>query len=83
MQIYSNTVPDRTKNACAVKLMRNMLVKYALKHNISSEEAMLRFAESMTYDLLFDFNTEVWKEGPDYLLSLYEDELSEAYSQLA
>ena len=48
MEIYSNTVPDRTKNACAVKLMRNMLVKYALKHNISSEEAMLRFAESMT-----------------------------------
>ncbi len=83
MEICSNTVPNKMKNACAVKLMRNMLVKYALKHNISCEEAMLRFAESMTYDLLFDFDTEVWKEGPDYLLSLYEDELSESYSQLA
>ena len=81
MEIYSNTVPDRTKNACAVKLMRNMLVKYALKHNISSEEAMLRFAESMTYDLLFDFNTEVWKRTG---LSLVFMKMSfQAYSQLA
>lgn len=75
MAIYSESISDKTKNTCAINLMRNMLIKYVAKHNISFEDAMIHFAESDTYEMLFDFDTAIWKEGPDYLLNLYEEEL--------
>jgi hypothetical protein len=56
--------------------MRTMLVKYAEKHQLSFDEAMLRFSESSAYEMLFDFETEVWKEGPDYLMMLFEEALA-------
>lgn len=62
-------------NAAAVLVMRNMLLKYAQKHGISFDEALLRFTESNAYEILFDFETEVWKEGPDYLMMLFEEAL--------
>lgn len=75
MEIYQSTVSEKRKNACAVNLMRNMLIKYSMKYGISFESAMIQFAESSTYGMLFDFDTAIWKEGPDYLLELYEDEM--------
>lgn len=75
MEIYQNTVPENRKNACAVNLMRNMLINYSMKYGIPFETAMIQFAESSTYGMLFDFDTAIWKEGPDYLLELYEDEM--------
>lgn len=33
---------------------------------------LLRFTQFRIYDALFDFDTEIWKEGPDYLVSLYD-----------
>lgn len=76
MEIYTDTVSDKRKNACAINLMRNMLIKYAQKYNISFEKAMVQFTASSTYEMLFDFETAVWKEGPDYLLELYEEEIN-------
>lgn len=76
MAMSTNQVSDKRKDACAVNLMRSMLVKYAQKHNIPFEDAMLQFTESVTYESLFDFDTEIWKEGPDYLLDVYEEELA-------
>ncbi|HBP24502.1 MAG TPA: hypothetical protein DD632_03510 [Oribacterium sp.] len=80
MATYISTVSEKRKNACAINLMRSMLIKFAQKHNLPFEEAMLQFAESSTYDMLFDFDTAVWKEGPDYLLDLYEDEIRSTHS---
>lgn len=37
--------------------------------------AMLQFGKSSTYESLFDFDTAIWKEGPDYVMELYEEEL--------
>ena len=57
----------------AVTLMQRMLEKYSEKYDISIDEALNRFAESKVYDALFDFDgTELWKEGPDYLLDFFE-----------
>ena len=40
---------------------------------VDMDEALTKFAESKVYDALFDFDgTELWKEGPDYLLDLFE-----------
>lgn len=54
-----------------------MLEKYAQDTNLSFEDALLRFSMSTTYQVLFDFDTEVWKEGPDYLRSLFERALTQ------
>lgn len=79
MAMPANSVSDKRKNACAVNLMRSMLVKYAQKHNVPFEDAMLQFTESATYETLFDFDTAVWKEGPDYLLDAYEEEQANSH----
>ena len=75
----SNTcsIPYETKEACAIETMRYMLEKYAQDTNLSFEDALLRFSMSTTYQVLFDFDTEVWKEGPDYLRSLFERTLTQ------
>lgn len=33
---------------------------------------LLCFANSKVYGALFDYDTGIWKESPDYLLSLYD-----------
>lgn len=71
-----STVPDTLKEFCAASTMRDMLFKLAKKDNITYEQALLKFTVSPIYEALFDFETAVWKEGPDYLMSLYERYLS-------
>jgi hypothetical protein len=55
--------------------MRCMLLTYAEEQRIPFEEAMLSFSQSKSYEALFDFDTEIWKEGPEYLRCLYNEEL--------
>lgn len=69
------SVPDETKEACAVETMRFMLEKYSLDTGLTFEDALVKFSTSSTYKVLFDFETAVWKEGPDYLRSLFEKSL--------
>ncbi|WP_274940949.1 hypothetical protein [Chordicoccus furentiruminis] len=66
--------PDR-KEATAITVMRCMLLIYAEEQHIPFEDAMLSFSQSKTYEDLFDFDTEIWKEGPEYLRCLYDEEL--------
>lgn len=75
MATNTDTVSEKVKNTCAINTMIKMLMKYSERNNVSFEDAMLQFARSSTYETLFDFETAVWKEGPDYLLELYKDEL--------
>lgn len=66
-----------TKEACAVETMRYMLDQYSQDTSLSFGEALLKFSMSTTYQVLFDFDTAVWKEGPDYLRSLFERALAQ------
>lgn len=68
-------VSDETKEACAIETMRYMLQQYAQDHQFTFEDAFFAFSTSSTYLVLFDFETEVWKEGPDYLRCLFEKAL--------
>ena len=67
---YKST--DSQKECCAVIAMREAVETLAAREKISYEEALLRFTSSRAYEALFDFDTEIWKEGSDYLLSLYD-----------
>lgn len=67
---YTST--DSQKECCAVIAMREAVEMLAAREKIPYEEALLRFTSSRAYEALFDFDTEIWKEGSDYLLNLYD-----------
>ena len=79
METIVNSIPEESKNACAIQIMRTMLAKFSDSHGISFDEALLQFTQSDVYETLFDFDTEVWKEGPDYLMMLFKEELDKEY----
>jgi len=81
MDYEASTVPDTLKEYCAASTMRMMLFELSEKDHITYEQALLKFAVSPIYETLFDFETAVWKEGPVYLMSLYEDYLSRSQEQ--
>ena len=68
-------IDESTKEMSAVYIMELMLSDYAKKHSISFDEAMKLFVFSNTYKVLFDYETGVWKEGPNYILGLFENEM--------
>lgn len=70
-----NPVSAEMKEATAITVLRCMLISYAEEKKLPFELALLNFSQSLTYEALFDFETEIWKEGPDYLRGLYEEEL--------
>lgn len=78
METYNIPITDKQKEATAIIVMRCMLFTYSEQMQIPFENALLAFAKSRIYEGLFDFSTEIWKEGPDYLRDLYDEELSQA-----
>lgn len=60
------------KETCAVISMRETIALLAEEKHIPYEDAMLQFTSSCIYDALFDFDTGIWKESPEYLLDLFE-----------
>ncbi len=76
METSVNTVTAERKEATAITVMRCMLVTFSEEKHIPFEKVMLDFSKSGTYEDLFDFDTEIWKEGPDYLRCLYDEECS-------
>lgn len=77
MTSETNSISDEQKEMCAVRVMRSMLEDYTDENSVVFEEALLKFASSNTYKMLFDYSTGIWKEGPDYLAGLYQEELDE------
>lgn len=76
METSANTLSTDRKDATAITVMRCMLLSYAEEKNIPFERAMQEFVQSRTYGALFDFDAGVWREGPDYLRGLYDEELA-------
>ena len=70
----SPIVSDSQKEATAITVMRCMLTSYAVEKGMPFEQAILEFSKSRTYEDLFDYETAIWKEGPDYLKGLYLEE---------
>ena len=75
MENINNTLSEDRKNSCAIKVMRTMLLKLSESSQRNFEELLLEFSKSPIYEALFDFETEIWKEGPDYLLYIYQQSM--------
>ena len=69
-------IGDEKKELCAVQIMRYMLEKHAEKTGVSFEDDFFRFSATPIYEALFDYDTGIWRDGPDYLESLYEQSIS-------
>ena len=52
--------------------MEGCLEIFAKRDGIPFEDALFAFVEAPVYEILFDFETEVWREGVEYLLALYD-----------
>ena len=76
MKDSAKAISTEQKEATAITVMRCMLVALSEEKGIPFEEAMFSFTTSSTYDDLFDFDTQIWKEGPDYLRGLYDEEMN-------
>ena len=64
----------RQMESAALATLQRALEKYSEAQGVSYEEALSTFSHSKTYKELFDFDSLLWTQGPDYLLSLYEAE---------
>lgn len=72
MEMSNYNFNDTQKESCAVSLMRDTVEALSLRDAISYEDALLRFTRSKVYGALFDYDTGIWRESPDYLLNLYD-----------
>ena len=52
--------------ACADMTLANAIEDLSREANISLEEARNKALESIAYECLYDFDTGMWMEGPDY-----------------
>ena len=60
---------------CANNLVAMIVSEQMEEHpEKTQQEIMVRFCKSETYQQLYNFKTGLWKEGPDYLVSMWEDE---------
>lgn len=57
-----------------LKLAKMASEKIARMQKISKQKAFMMFMESETGEMLFDKSTDMWLNGPDYLVSEYRME---------
>ena len=67
-------VSVKQMESTALATLQRALEKYSEQQNISYEVALLVFSHSKTYKELFDYDSLLWTQGPDYLIAVYEAE---------
>ncbi|NHM16543.1 hypothetical protein GMI69_07725 [Eggerthellaceae bacterium zg-887] len=75
---FGDPLTESQMEACAVMAMRMMLEDFSAEKECPFPEALVRFAESRTYRTLFDYDTRLWAEGPDYLRGVWMREEADA-----
>ncbi len=68
---FGDPLTESQMEACAVMAMRMMLEDFSDEKGCSFPDALVRFAGSRTYQMLFDYDTRLWAEGPDYLRGVW------------
>ena len=60
------------KNFCADLSLTDAIMDMAEEEGISLQEARSRIIKSKAYDALYDFETGLWENGPDYFRAFYK-----------
>ena len=63
---------DDIKTACADMILADAIEDMANEEGISIAEAREAFLNSGAYECLYDFETRLWTEGPDYFQEFYK-----------
>ncbi|WP_165248630.1 hypothetical protein [Adlercreutzia sp. ZJ141] len=71
---FGEPLTESQMEACAIMVMRMMLEDFSNDKGYSFPEALVGFAGSNTYQMLFDYDTRLWAEGPDYLRGIWTRE---------
>ena len=68
-------IREDQKLYCANNLVAMVVSERMERNPEESQQAIMgEFCKSETCQQLYDFRTGLWKEGPDYLISLWEHE---------
>ena len=62
---------DETKNACADMILVDAIEDMADEEGITRAEARDAILNSDAYEDLYNFDTRLWMEGPDYFRAYY------------
>ena len=57
---------------CAELILTAAIMDMAEEEGISRPEARSRIINSPAYDALYNFDTGLWAQGPDYFRSFYQ-----------
>lgn len=57
---------------CADLILTDAIMDMADDEGISRQEARKRIINSPAYDALYNFNTGLWANGPDYFRAFYQ-----------
>ena len=69
----SNSYPTiDVMNTCADMVLANAIEDLAEEEGITKAEARERLVTSKAYECLYDFDSKLWMEGPDYFRSFYK-----------
>ncbi len=71
METYNSSFSDSQKEAFAIYNMRDAVGLISERCHLSYKDALYAFAQSRVYDALFDFETGIYKESPEYLYHLF------------
>ena len=63
---------DEIKSACADMILADAIEDMADEEGISRAEARDAILNSSAYEDLYNFETRLWMEGPDYLREYYQ-----------
>ena len=58
-------------NICADMILTDAIEDMAAEDNISIEESRNRLLNSNACKCLYDFDSRLWMEGPDYFIDYY------------
>ena len=60
------------KTFCADLILTDAIMDMAEEEGITLQEARSKFIKSKAYDALYDFETGLWANGPDYFRAFYK-----------
>lgn len=63
----SKNITTEQKDFVATEMLRLVVENIMQKEKKSFESAISKVVKSPAYDVLYDFDTGVWKEGPKYI----------------